>query len=410
MIERVRAERRGGLELADGRHPVRNVPAVAAAPALDRERELRGPQHQRSERSEQRVAARVEQVYQALQLAHALAGRVGRESSGLAAAQRLGATGEPGRLERFCLDPVEQLREHREVARGAVDALHRVEHPPAKEEETHGLDQPEHQQRARAQVPEQPTGGRGHVGRRDQRQQDAQRAEPPELLWGGGPALERSSRRALSWLLDEHVHGFTERVDLLAKLRALPQVCHRRLALAHLDGGRRLEQPARERVGAAARSCDREQLEQRAATEEVEIPRVEVLAPAVEARTQVALTAVAGAGPATIETLQPPAMEERRATRAIASPQHSLVHREEHDEHEQRQRGPPRREQPLLHREPADEQRGHDRAEARVGDPYLAPRPRAQSSLAFRQARGVHLARPGRCLVRGCIRKPVFAR
>ena len=262
MLVGVAAERAQGLDLADRREPDRHARPHPQAPGLDRQGELRRPEQRQGERREQLVPPRFEQLLQSSQAPHLQ--RRGQAVRVQPPSQR----DERRRREALPLQAREDRREQREIAarpirrlHGALDTRVAAGGPtiPASASATiSGLGPaPRHQASAAS------TSSAASAAERA-RANDGKPA-------GGAVAQLRSavgSHAGADVLAGES--------EVLAQVEARAQLQHGllpRARLAHRGGA---PQPVRERLLPRPGARRAEKLEERAATEEIQVRRVRV--------------------------------------------------------------------------------------------------------------------------------------
>src|SRR3954471_15776196 len=110
----------------------------------------------------------------------------------------------------------------------------------------------------------------------------------------------------------------------LAQVEGVAKFVERRVTCLDGDRSRRVLQPAGKRLLSGASPRQREQLEQRSATEQIEVGGIEMLV------LEEPFARVPGSGPAIFETRQAAVVERDQASRRGARPDHAIMPPQQH--------------------------------------------------------------------------------
>ena len=156
--------------------------------------------------------------------------------------------------------------------------------------------------------------------------------------------------------IDASTYFGAEARQILAQIELRSKLRHGRLPRARLVESGRREQPGGERLLAHPRARRREQLEERALPEEVEVCGIEMR------RIEEALARLSAAGPAILEAREAALVEGRRSLGSSALPDDVVVEQDQRDECDEGKQQPRRREAAGTVDEPENpDARGKDR-------------------------------------------------
>jgi hypothetical protein len=281
VLVAVRRQGAQGLELADRAQPGAYMHAMNAPPALNRPGKVRPPEERGGHRSEELVVLPVMKLHEPVQPGDGSGRRQG------ACMKLVLQRGEPRGSETLALETRQHVRQDIQVAGRPLGGVKRLTDACAQRNGKHRLNHDDRHERTKV-AGDRRVGGRDE-GHRGEGRGDATQPSMPEQYASFRPRHQRVA-------LHCRPHVGSSQRQRLAQVQRVCELGDRVLARLDLSAGSGTLQPCRERLFARAGARNRQQLEQRTGTEEIQVVRVQM---------PVVSKAVAGLAPADPSVLDP---------------------------------------------------------------------------------------------------------